>query len=329
MTSSNKRPCSSSPSPISDSSINGEGAPSSSKKRRTSPPSSSSTVNDEGGTKPNSVQSKIISLHSWLHPSLPEPIQSHSPALHSSSSTFLSFTISFVPPSHITALPSLEKECRRIVRELDVISLVGSTLLESDEGAFANGEGRIQSQGKNKGKHRAREPDHRIWACRTLTLKEGKDGTGGEGDYQLLEASFDDNEKYGGQTILKTLRENNGIDVLSICCRWYGGEMIGPIRFQHISTTVLTSLRMTLKSMTLRDLRTNLESLDEEIGQLRTSLLSSAKDDSSSSQVNGSEFTQIQGKYDDIDDEKKLERLVIARERTKEALEKKLTSQGS
>ena len=63
-----------------------------------------------------------------------------------------------------------------------MVGLVGDAVLEANEGAFENGEGRAPGR---KGKEKAREPDHRIWAVRTLCLEEGKDGTGGEDDYQV------------------------------------------------------------------------------------------------------------------------------------------------
>ncbi|WWC61024.1 uncharacterized protein I303_103602 [Kwoniella dejecticola CBS 10117] len=293
-------------------------------------PSPSSNPNSNAASSPNP---KPVSLHQWLHPTQPPPLLTHSPGLHESSSTFVGFTISLVPPSHISTISALEKECRRIIRELDVISLVGEVVSRDDEGAFQHGEGRAPGRGKGTGKERVREPDHRMWACRVLALKEGRDGTQGEDDYQLLEAAFDDNEKYGGQTILRALRENNGVDVLSVCCRWYGGDMIGPIRFQHITTTVMTSLKSTLKLMALRDLRTNMESLDEEIASLRTSLALKMASDHSAENARTQVQTQDgpgkgqgKGKYDEIDDEKKLERLVMARERTKDALKKKVAS---
>lgn len=69
------------------------------------------------------------------------------------------------------------------MRALDAVRLVGAELLASDEGAFAHGEGR--APGRREGRERAREPDHRMWAVRTLALGEGKDGTKGEGDYQV------------------------------------------------------------------------------------------------------------------------------------------------
>jgi putative IMPACT (imprinted ancient) family translation regulator len=46
-------------------------------------------------------------------------------------------------------------------------------------------------------------------------------------DTQLLESYNDDGEKFGGERVLKALREGQGVDVLTVCCRWYGGEMIG------------------------------------------------------------------------------------------------------
>ncbi len=60
--------------------------------------------------------------------------------------------------------------------------LVGDAAMEKGEGAFADGEGRAPGR---KGKERVREPDHRMWAVRCVCLKEGKNGTGGEDDYQV------------------------------------------------------------------------------------------------------------------------------------------------
>jgi hypothetical protein len=124
------------------------------------------------------------SLHAWLHPDQPPPLRTHSPPLHASSSTFLSFSIAFEPGLHVTSETALAKEARRVVRELDVPGLVGAVVMRESEGAFQNGEGRAAGS-KSKGKERCREPDHRMWAVRTLGLKERRDGTGGEDDYQV------------------------------------------------------------------------------------------------------------------------------------------------
>lgn len=135
----------------------------------------------------SSSSSRVPTLHSWLHPGDPPPLVAHSPPLHNSTSTFLSFAIAFEPPAHIQTESSLAKEVRRVVRELNVPGLVGEQVMQGDEGAFHDGEGRVGT-GRGKGKERAREPDHRMWAVRTLCLKEGKDGTAGEGDYQASQS---------------------------------------------------------------------------------------------------------------------------------------------
>jgi hypothetical protein len=186
-----------------------------------------------------SASSAPVSVHAWLHPEASPLVMARSPPLHSSTSTFLSISISFTAPLHVVSETALAKEARRVVRELDVPTLVQAEMLASDDGAFQDGNGR---SGK-KGKERIREPDHRMWAVRTLCLKERKDGTAGEDDYQvslhlgmteavmtdsqLLESYNDDGEKFGGERVLKALREGQGVDVLTVCCRWYGGEMIG------------------------------------------------------------------------------------------------------
>ena len=89
---------------------------------------------------------------------------------------------------------------------------------------------------------------------------------------------------------------------------------VQPIRFQHIGLTVKTSLQALVKLTTLRDLREALEGLDSEIEALRQSINPEATPTKSSE-------TPGKGKYDDITDPVKLERLVMAREKTKTALE--------
>lgn len=134
--------------------------------------------------RPEGVQAQpqqLPSVHAWLHPNKPSLLMTQSPPLHSSSSTFMGFSISFLPPIHITSESTLAKEARRVVRELDIPSIVGNDLLDCGEGAFQDGNGKT---GK-KGKERIREPDHRMWAVRTLCLKERKDGTEGADDYQV------------------------------------------------------------------------------------------------------------------------------------------------
>lgn len=118
----------------------------------------------------------------------------HAPPLHHSSSTFLTFAVSFLPPSHVTTEAALAKEAKRIVRELDVVRRAGPELMAAGEGAFQAGDGR--APGRAPGNERAREPDHRMWACRALCLKEGKNGTEGEEAFQVRSVLQSDDRKH-------------------------------------------------------------------------------------------------------------------------------------
>ena len=148
-----------------------------------------------------------------------------------------------------------------------------------------------------------------------------------------MELFNDDGEKFGGERVLKAMKDAKALDVLTICCRWVSADktevakckvwwgddwskfrqlqsrLLQPIRFQHIGLTARTSLISILKLITLRDLREALESLEEEISVLRETI------------TPGSKTPHEKGKYDDVDDVGRLERLVKARGRTKSSLE--------
>lgn len=76
----------------------------------------------------------------------------------------------------------------------------------------------------------------------------------------------------------------------------------------------------------LRDLRTQLEALDDEIAELRQSLPPSGSAVIPATDIQSSPATlrPTHGQYDAITDKMKLGKLVKAREKTKETLETKL-----
>jgi len=37
---------------------------------------------------------------------------------------------------------------------------------------------------------------------------------------QLLELFNDDGEKFGGERVLRVMKDVSGLDVLTVCCRW-------------------------------------------------------------------------------------------------------------
>ncbi|KLT42507.1 hypothetical protein CC85DRAFT_285415 [Cutaneotrichosporon oleaginosum] len=259
------------------------------------------------------------SLDTWLKPSspVPQPLLACSPPLHASSSTFISLALSFVPPSSVRTAESLRKEALRAVHALDVVRLVGADLLASNEGCFAHGEGRATSR---RGAERARDPDHKMWAVRTLALAEGRDGTRGDGDYQLLETSDDDGERFGGERVLRTLRETGAVDVLCVVCRWFGGDMLGPARFTLIATVAHTSSKELVAMLARRELRTAISALDAEIVEMRATIV---RGEGKETAQEGEGKTAVPT-YDDIDDVSRLQRLLRAREMTQKSLEKRV-----
>jgi hypothetical protein len=173
---------------------------------------------------------------------------------------------------------------------------------------------------------------------------------------QLLESFNDDGEKYGGERVLKILQEERGVDVLTVCClvgrsrplaldfklkthsvrrRYDRCKLLAfltgcsaypqqPSRFQHIGLTAKTSLTALLKLLSLKELREKLEILDSDIAGMRDTL---NPPDSPLRGIGDDEVTQPvveKGKYDDVDDITKLERLVKAREKTRSNLEDKV-----
>lgn len=36
---------------------------------------------------------------------------------------------------------------------------------------------------------------------------------------------FDDGEKFGGERVLRVLKENRAVDVLTVCCRWVSATL--------------------------------------------------------------------------------------------------------
>lgn len=104
-----------------------------------------------------------------------------------------------------------------------------------------------------------------------LVLSRGKSGTS-EHDYETLSASYDDDEKYGGEHILRSLKEEGSTDTLVVCSRWFGGTMIGPARFKHIEECTKEALRRLEEKEECLGLWSELEELEELIDGYREEL---------------------------------------------------------
>lgn len=101
-----------------------------------------------------------------------------------------------------------------------------------------------------------------------------KKGTKGikEEDYESRELASDDGEKFGGEHLIKVLREEGITDVLVVCSRWFGGTMLGPARFTHIEESAREALTIHTKMEEVKRLRLELEALDDTIDELRADL---------------------------------------------------------
>lgn len=62
-------------------------------------------------------------------------------------------------------------------------------------------------------------------AWRTMTLKVGKNGLGGEEDWTVKTGGDDDGEKGGSREIHNAIQKEAAVDVAVVVSRLYGGEL--------------------------------------------------------------------------------------------------------
>ncbi|KAF8314516.1 ribosomal protein S5 domain 2-like protein [Clavulina sp. PMI_390] len=122
--------------------------------------------------------------------------------------------------------------------------------------------------------HAKNPASHEMHAYRLMSLKAGRDGLKGPDDFELRTGMDDDGEKYGGARILKVMEAEGVLDAVVVCSRWYGGTMLGPVRFQHIEACTREVCRLFRTLEQVEELILTLEGLDEEIIALRSELAS-------------------------------------------------------
>lgn len=185
---------------------------------------------------------------------------------------------------------------------------------------------------------------HDIHAWRVLELKRGRNGLGGPNDYGIEEGHEDDGEKWGGEKVLRAMKEMGAVDLLVVVSRWYGGTNLGPVRFEHILHCAREALRAHMVEETVAPLRQELQDLDMKVAHLRASLANhNRKEPSQDIESHGKaspafsptvgsktqNVTSIQisavSAYTDLDVEK-VQRLITARQKTIELLTRRLTA---
>ncbi|KAA1470532.1 ribosomal protein S5 domain 2-like protein [Dentipellis sp. KUC8613] len=120
--------------------------------------------------------------------------------------------------------------------------------------------------------HGSKPASHEIAAWRCMSLKAGKTGLDGEDDFEVIEGSEDDGEGRAGARVLKAMQTEAVMDAVVIVSRWYGGTMLGPIRFEHIETCARDVCRAVRLQDELEDLLATLSSLDDILENLRSEL---------------------------------------------------------
>ncbi|KAL4399255.1 GCN2-mediated signaling protein [Malassezia pachydermatis] len=110
---------------------------------------------------------------------------------------------------------------------------------------------------------------HDIYAYRVLQLKPGRTGLGGPSDFGIEQGKEDDGEAWGSDKVARVLREQGASDVLVIVSRWYGGELLGPVRFEHITNCARAALATHLDMEAVAEARRTLQKLDQQIAACR------------------------------------------------------------
>ena len=114
-----------------------------------------------------------------------------------------------------------------------------------------------------------RKSTHDMYAFRVMQLKPGRNGLGGPSDFGTAEGHDDDGETWGSEKIMRVIREMGASDVLVIVSRWYGGQMLGPVRFQHITNVARAALQKHFDLEALQECRKQLQSMDAKIQALQ------------------------------------------------------------
>ncbi|KZT51593.1 hypothetical protein CALCODRAFT_419606, partial [Calocera cornea HHB12733] len=106
-------------------------------------------------------------------------------------------------------------------------------------------------------------------AWRTLSLKPGRTGLAGPDDFRVESASKDDGEQWGGKRILGIMEKEGVSDALVVVSRWYGGVLLGPVRFTHIEDCAREVCQFFKSYEEVEELIARLTALDDELAALR------------------------------------------------------------
>lgn len=161
-----------------------------------------------------------------------------------------------------------------------------------------------------------RGSSHDMYAYRVFELKRGRTGLAGPDDFSLQEDKEDDGERWGGDRVLRVARDEGSSDVLVIVSRWYGGELLGPVRFDHIENAARAAIQEHMQHVEVDEFRQRLQWLDRKIAQTRAKLQPSGERGDA----------PVENKYADLTLDR-AQRLWLARQKALDALQKRVAQQ--
>ncbi|WFD28344.1 hypothetical protein MNAN1_003353 [Malassezia nana] len=198
----------------------------------------------------------VVSLSAWLSSptgnadagALPAPITCQEAYIEDRHSVFIGYAmrLTVASPTHISAL--LDKLTRVIHPAIPV--------------------GKLPPQFRNSAPSK-RGSTHDMYAFRVMQLKPGRTGLNGPSDFGIEQGKEDDGETWGSDKIMRVIRELGASDVLVVVSRWYGGELLGPVRFEHITNVARAALQAFLMQEQIHDLRAELQRFDQKIAEAR------------------------------------------------------------
>ncbi|CAO1617382.1 unnamed protein product [Jaminaea pallidilutea] len=277
------------------------GKPAETDTKKAPPPLPETSTNDTPSTSTSNATpaatSKKSSLNSWLGlAAVPWPTSPESARVFDRDSLFIGFVY-----------PVTSSSASTIAQHLDhLTNSVHPTLPAS---IFPSAFSHLEP--------RRRGSSHDMHALRALELKRGRNGLDGPNDYGIEEKSDDDGERWGGDKILRAMREMGAVDLLVVVSRWYGGQNLGPVRFDHILTCAREAMKAYMVQEAVGPLRKEIQDLDVQIAALRAETGGGGPASSTSTQT-----------YEDADFDR-ANRLVVARRKTLELLQKRKQSVAS
>jgi hypothetical protein len=88
-------------------------------------------------------------------------------------------------------------------------------------------------------------------------------------DGNIIEEYNDDGETYAGNRVLTLLKTLDAKNVVVVVTRWFGGQMLGPIRFEHI----LKCSREALDKGSLININKSFTSINKRVGYSTNSII--------------------------------------------------------